>query len=206
MSDDGTITLADGTVINTVTGQPVRQNNGVPAGYNALPTNSEALRDVTRVRRRVSDLPDVPERMNIIGAVAAYYLFGLDEYETAIALGCSQSQVERIKMTEAFDKLIADMQQRVVEAQQEDVRGMLSAASRDAVDTMLGAMRSENEQVAVVAAKDVLDRSGHRPVDVVEHRHKVEGGLTIEYVKKGGEDTLPALDMKAVEEVDDDGS
>jgi hypothetical protein len=42
-------------------------------------------------------------------------------------------------------------------------------------------------------AKDVLDRAGHRPADIIEHRHKMEGGLTIEYVEK--KDDIPTIDI-----------
>ena len=34
------------------------------------------------------------------------------------------------------------------------------------------------------AAKDLLDRAGHRAVDVVEHRHSMEGQLTIKVIKE----------------------
>jgi hypothetical protein len=45
----------------------------------------------------------------------------------------------------------------------------------------------------MTAAKDVLDRAGQRPVDIIEHRHKMEGGLTIEYVDK--KDDIPTIDI-----------
>lgn len=200
-----TITLADGTVINTTTGKPVR-NNGVPAGFTALPTNSQALRDVTRVKKRLADLPDIPEKMNIIGAVASYYLFGLDEYETALALGVTQQQVERIKMTEAFTKMIDSMTDAITERTQDDVRGLIMQQSHSAVHRLVAALDSDNEQAAIVAAKDLLDRAGHRPADVVEHRHTVEGGLAIEYITKGRDEQLPTLDVTPVENDDDDCS
>lgn len=190
------LTLADGTQIDTRTGRPIREN-GVPRGFVEVPTHDEARRAVINVRKRVSDLPEAPEKMNIIAVVAAYYMFGLNEYETAMALGCTEQQVQRIKMTEAFSTLVETMSRNIVEADSDDVRTMIVAHSRDAVRTVVSTMGSENEQVALAAAKDILDRAGHRPADVVEHRHKVEGGLTIEYVRKGEKDDIPTLDLTA---------
>lgn len=202
--NDGELTLADGTRINMRTGRPIRNGGALP-GYVEVPTHDEARRHVMSVRKRISDLPDVPERMNIIAVVAAYYMFGLDEYETALAIGCTEKQVANIRMTEAFTSLIETMSNNIVESGQDDVRNMIAGHARSAVNTMVNAMMSENEQVSVVAAKDILDRAGHRPADVVEHRHKIEGGLTIEYVKKGGDDDkLPMLDLQAEDVTDGD--
>ena len=61
---------------------------------------------------------------------------------------------------------------------------MFVQKSQKAAQTMFNLLDSENEATRGSAAKDVLDRAGQRPVDVVEHRHKMEGGLTIEYVEK----------------------
>lgn len=201
MSDE--LVLADGTRINTRTGRPIRNGGALP-GYIDVPTHRDAQRQVISVRKRLADLPEVPEKMNIIAVVAAYYMFGLNEYETALAIGCTERQVANIRMTEAFTTLVEAMTTNIVESQQEDVRTLIAGQARNAVNVMVGAMRSENEQVAVVAAKDILDRAGHRPADVVEHRHRVEGGLTIEYVKKGGDDSMPLLDLSAEDVSDGD--
>ena len=45
----------------------------------------------------------------------------------------------------------------------------------------------------MAAAKDVLDRAGHRPADVIEHKHSLEGGLTIEYIDH--KDEIPTIDI-----------
>lgn len=200
MSDE--LVLADGTRINTRTGRPIRSNGALP-GYIDVPTNEEAQRLVIKVRKRIADLPEVPEKMNIIAAVAAYYMFGLSVYETALVIGCSEKQVGNIRTTEAFGTLVDAMTSNIVATQQEDVRALIAKKAPMAVKTIVDAMDSENEQIAVVAAKDILDRAGHRPADVVEHRHRVEGGLTIEYIKKGGDDTIPVLDLTAEDVTDE---
>lgn len=195
-NDDGTITLADGTVISMTTGRPVRDRNGVAPGYVAVPTNTEAVREVTRARRRIADLPDTPERMNIISCVASYYLFGLSDFEIAHALNVTEQQVGNIKTTDAFNKLIEAMTESIVEGGKDDVRMLIEQNARNAVQNIVTLMSSDDEKVAVVAAKDILDRAGHRPSDVVEHRHRIEGGLTIEYVRKNADDAMPVLTLE----------
>jgi len=189
------LTLADGTVINTQTGRP----NGLP-GYTVIPTNQEAVEEVTRVRKRLADLPDIPQgQMNITAVICTYYMFGLEDHEIAHACSVTEKQVANIKMTAAFTDLVDTLQQNMIEGQQDDVREMISRNANGAVQVMVNELASPSSQSRIVAAKDLLDRAGHRPADVVEHRHKVEGGLTIEYVKKGGEHDLPTLDLTAEE-------
>lgn len=189
---DGVLTLADGTQIDQQTGQRV-----LP-GYVEVPTAQEAVQEVTRVRKRLADLPDAPEKMNIIGVIASYYLFGLEDWEIAHACKITETQVANIKMTAPFTELIDAMRMNIVEGQQDDVRTMLAEGARTGASVMLQAMHSPNEQSRIVAAKDVMDRAGFRPADVVEHNHRVEGGLTIEYVSKSDE-SMPTIDISAEE-------
>lgn len=193
------ITLADGTVIDTRTGRP----RGQLPGHVVVPTNEEAVQEVTRVRKRLADLPDLPQKqMNATAVVCTYYMFGLEDFEIAHALGITERQVQNIKMTAAFDELVQVLQQNIVEGQADDVRSLIANHASTAARTMINELASPNGQNRIVAAKDLLDRAGHRPADVVEHRHKVEGGLTIEYVKKGGDDAIPDIDITAEDVTD----
>lgn len=189
MSDAPTMTMADGTVINMLTGRPVRRSQAIE-----IPTHSDAVREVTRVRKRVHELPEPPERMNAVALVALYYLYGLNDMDIAHVTGMTEAQVGNIRMLEAFDEVIHTATQNIASQDGETLRSVIASHAPNAVNTLVAAMDSEDEKVAVVAAKDILDRAGHRPADVVEHRHRVEGGLTIEYVKRD-----PTLDVPALE-------
>ena len=76
------------------------------------------------------------------------------------------------------------------------VRDMFVDHSRSAANIVVNTMN--NPEIGIntrmSAANNVLDRAGHRPVDVVEHRHRVEGGLKIEYVKKEDQN-IPTIDI-----------
>jgi hypothetical protein len=194
MNETTTITLADGTVINTQTGRPV----GL-VGHTVVPTNQEAVTEVTRVRRRLADLPDVDSKqLNIVSCVLSYYMFGLDDWEIALALGCTEQQVSNVKMTQAFTDMEAMFRKNLIDGQAGDVRDLIAQHARTAASVMVNELSSENGQNRIVAAKDLLDRAGHRPNDVIEHRHRIDGGLTIEYVKKGGDEgSMPNIDITA---------
>lgn len=192
------LVLADGTVINTATGEA---DNGVP-GYVVVPTYSEAVEKETKVRRKLSDLPDLPEKMNVITLVAAYDMFGLEDYEIASAMGITQRQVQKIKMSDQYVQMQDAFADARREADETHVRNVVQANAIKAADTMANALTSPNEQSRIVAAKDILDRAGHRPADVVEHRHKVEGGLRIEYIVKDDSDDIPTIDLNAKDVTD----
>lgn len=199
-SDDDTILLADGTRINTRTGRPIYdRDSGEAPGYVEVPTHLEAQRAVVNTRKRIADLPELPERMNIVAAVAAYYLFGLDEFQTSLALGCTETQVENIKMTDAFTNIVDAMTQNITQGAQDTVRGLIDRNAMSAAQRVAHLMNSQDEKVAIVAAKDMLDRAGHRPADVVEHKHTVEGGLTIQYVRKTDEE-MPVINLTPEED------
>ena len=192
MADGASITLADGTVISAATGRPI----GLP-GYTVVPTNQEAVTEVTRVRRKLADLPDVDgKQLNIVSCIVTYYMFGLEDWEIAHALGCTENQVINVKMTEAFTDMVDVLRRNIVEGQEGDVRELIAQHARTAANTMFAELRSNNGQNRIVAAKDILDRAGHRPNDVIEHRHRVDGGLTIEYIKKGGDEgVMPDINI-----------
>ena len=190
-----TMTLADGTVIDQITGRQVRNTRQI-----VIPTHQEAVQEVTRVRKRVHDLPEPPEKMNVVALVAMYHMFGLNNMDIAYVTGLTEPQVERIRELEAFSSVIETAQQNIVEQDAENVRNLINAHATSAVETVVRTMDSEDEKAALVAAKDILDRAGHRPADVVEHRHKVEGGLTIEYVKKDPALETPVVDVTAYTE------
>lgn len=200
MSAHQTMTLADGTVIDMLTGRPVRQ-----AASIVLPAQHEAVAEVTRVRKRVHDLPEPPEKMNAVALVTMYHMFGLADVDIAYVSGLTEQQVSRIKELDAFRELTRVASQNLVENEAEDIRAIIAQHSRTALNTVVDVMGSDDIKARLVAAKDLLDRAGHRPADVVEHKHSIEGGLTIEYIKKDPANDTPALSVQytEIEDADD---
>jgi hypothetical protein len=181
--------LADGTKIDPIDGTVMSET------LVKVPNTQEIKREITAARKRVSDLPLPPEQMNTLSVILTYSLQGITDFDIAQVLSLTEDQVITIKATDAYNELQSNIVTAITESDLSDVRSLFVQKSRAAANVMFDVL--ENDDVGVttkmVAAKDVLDRAGQRPVDVIEHRHKMEGGLTIEYVEK--KDDIPTIDM-----------
>jgi len=183
--------LADGTVINPQDGTVI-QDDDVP--LVEVPNNEMMQRDIVASRKRISDLPLPPDKMNTVSVIMSYTLFGIVDSDIANILSIPVNQIETIKASEIYKDLQGQFVNNIMESDASNVRGMFVQKSNAAAHTMFNLLGSNNEATRGSAAKDILDRAGHRPADVVEHRHSLEGGLTIEYVEKKDKD-IPMIDI-----------
>jgi hypothetical protein len=134
--------------------------------------------------------------MNAVSVVLSYTLFGLDDEEIAIATGLSVEQIGRLKVGEAYTQMHEAIVRTIVDSETDVVRDILAKNARNAAAVVVEALNAGNRSDRMAAARDILDRSGHRPADIVEHRHRVDGGLVIEYIRRGTEDVPPVIDME----------
>lgn len=189
--------LADGTVIypggHSAPSDLV--SGGGEAEFVAIPTHREAQRIITATRRRLADLPEVPKTMNACGIVLSYSLFGLDDEEIAIATGLTIAQVGKIKMSDPYGQMHDAVVRTVLDSETDVVRELLAKNARGAAAVMVDALNAGSRSDRMAAARDILDRSGHRPSDVVEHRHRVDGGLVIEIIKRDTVPGVPTIEM-----------
>ncbi len=180
--------LADGTEINPIDGLVVTEDTLVE-----VPNTEQIKREIVAARKRISDLPVPPGQMNTLSVIISYSLFGINDEDISSTLFIPLEQVIAIKESDAYVNLQEQFLRNILESDLSSVRGMFVQNSRIAADKMFHLLNSNNEATQITAAKDVLDRAGHRPVDVIEHRHKMEGGLTIEYVDK--KDDVPPINI-----------
>lgn len=173
------LVLQDGTQIDPIDGTIVPDSPVVE-----VPNTEDIQREIVATRRRMSDLPCAPERMNVISVVLAYSLFGISEEDLAVHLGVPIEQIRALKMSDAYAEIQTSLIEQIIKSDENDVRGLFVQESRSAAKKVFTLINSEDDGTALSASKDVLDRAGQRPVDVVEHRHRVEGGLTIRYLKR----------------------
>ena len=184
---DGRLVYPDGSVID-----PSEARNE----FVEVPTNREATQLVVAARRKLADLPDVPRTMNTISVVLSYTLFGLDDVEIALATGLTELQIGTIKMNDAYTQMRDTVVGSIIASESDDVRQMFAVNSRLATNTLLSVLhRSKSETNKISVARDILDRAGHRPADVVEHRHKLDGGLTIEIIQRDTKE-MPTIDLE----------
>jgi len=186
--------LADGSLVYPG-GRVVRPGASGDVSMVEIPTHREAQRIITAARKKLVDLPEVPKTMNAVGAILSYTLFGLDDEEIAIATGLSALQVGKIKMSDPYTQMHETVVRTVLDSETDVVRDLLSKNATRAASVMVDALDAGSRGDRMAAARDILDRSGHRPADVVEHRHRVDGGLVIEYVKRGMTD-VPTIEME----------
>lgn len=192
---DEPLRLADGALVYPG-GRVVRPGDTQGgAAFVEIPTHREAQRIITATRRKLSDLPEMPKTMNAVGAILSYSLFGLDDEEIAIATGLSMDQIGRIKVSDPYTQMHETVVRTVLDSETDVVRDLLSKNATRAASVMVDALDAGSRSDRMAAARDILDRSGHRPADVVEHRHRVDGGLVIEYVKRGVSD-VPTIEME----------
>ena len=159
-----------------------------------VPTHAEAQRIVTATRRKISDLPEVPRTMNAVGIVLSYTMFGLDDEEISVATGLSVEQIGRLKVGDPYTQMHDAIVRSILDTETEVVRDLFTKNAKRAATTVIQALEEGSRSDRMAAAKDILDRSGHRPSDVVEHRHRMDGGLVIEIVRRDAA-VVPVIDM-----------
>ncbi len=173
---DDVLVLADGTRV-----YPDRVEKADRVSLVEVPTAREAQALVVRTRRKVSELPDLPGTLNAISVILSYTMFGLDDDEIALTVGSTVDQIRRIREQPTYTEMHRSIVKTILDAETNNVRDIFVQHSRKAANTIVQAMDGAN---AFVAASQILDRANLRPVDIVEHRHRVEGGLTIEIVRR----------------------
>ena len=184
------LVLADGTKIDPIDGAIVKDKIFVE-----VPNTEDLRREITASRIRLSDLPVPPKQMNTLSVILSYSLQGISDYEIASVLLIEEDKLAVIKKSDVYKDLQATIVKSITESDLSDVRSLFVQKSRSAAQVMFDVVDDPDMGTAykMAASKDILDRAGQRPVDVVEHRHKMEGGLTIEYVEK--KDDLPTIDI-----------
>ena len=194
-SSDEPLKLGDGRLVYP-NGRISNGDQPQPQRFIEVPTHREAQKLIVNTRRKVSDLPEVPKTMNAVGVILSYTLFGLDDEEIAIATRLPVLQIGKIKLSDAYTQMYDGIVRTVLDRETDVVRELLQKNATGAAMVMVEALESGNRGDRMAAAKDILDRSGHRPSDVVEHRHRMDGGLVIEIVKREPTSNAPIIDME----------
>jgi hypothetical protein len=184
--------LADGRVVYPE--GEISTGPGPISGGVEVPSGPEAQRIVTAARRKLSELPEVPQTMNAVSVILSYTLFGLDDEEIAIATKLTVGQISRIKQGDAYTQMHDAVVRSVLDSETNVVRELFVKKAKQAAEVVVRAMEEGTRADRMAAARDILDRSGHRPSDVVEHRHRMDGGLVIEIVRRDGV-VVPTIEM-----------
>ena len=208
---DTPLVLADGVEINPKTGMPTNISDIYGVAPEHSPDDQSAFddeevdeellrgaRESSYVQRQIHELPENGAKMHAIALVFSYHMFGLANGDIATLVGIKPEQVAIILKSNPFEELYGVVAERVETSDRNYVRSVLDKGSKQAAHKVVKLSRSKDKHISLSAAKDVLDRAGHRPADVVEHRHRFEDSLVIEHVTR---DTA-ARDIPEVEFID----
>lgn len=149
-----------------------------------LKSNTQLQIEEAKARRKIEDLPIQNSKMNTISVVLAYHLFGLSVKDISLITKLPENQISSIIMLPAFDEMMKEVTKAIIEKDTDDVRNYISMQTKAAAKKVVDIMENGPVKYALDAAKDVLDRGGHRPVDIVEHINRMDGELRIVHIKK----------------------
>lgn len=145
--------------------------------FVSLPSKLEAEQIVHNTKRKIADLPDIPDRMNPISAVIAYELFGLDREEIAIALGLTIYQINQICSTEAFDKMRQVVLSNIQKQSVDEVKTIFQEHAKTAANKIVEHVGSNSALISMQAAGKVLSYAGYSPEEA--RVNPMDTGLTI---------------------------
>lgn len=149
-----------------------------------LKSNTKLQVEEAKARRKIDDLPIQNSKMNTISVVLSYYLFGLSTRDISLITKIPEEQVSSIMMLPAFTEMLQAVTKSIIEKDTDDVRNYIAMQTKAAAKKVVDIMENGPVKYALDAAKDVLDRGGHRPVDIVEHINRMDGELRIVHIKK----------------------
>jgi hypothetical protein len=146
----------------------------------------EALQDpysdehAEKYHRTLADLP-VTDAKNIKATmlVLSLTVWGLNTHAIARFLELEPEAIEYIQNSDMFVKFREEMFEAIRFAEESTIHGYLASKARDAAVIIGAQLKSPDQDRAIKVAQDILDRTGFRPADRVEHAHTFEDELRI---------------------------
>lgn len=195
------LVLADGTKIDKATGSIIRDQPLTPElidGDEPIAAPQEVDSDVDEseiddiknrlpTNRYLNDLPGDTNGTKAIAVISGLTLFGLSDREISIVCNTDMEKVGAIKKSERYEDFLTGIIDNVMRAQSDNVRAMFVNNAKMAASNIIGGLKSKIPEVRHMASKEVLDRGGFRPIDVVEHRVKHENELKIVHIRGDAE-------------------
>lgn len=167
MSDDAPsfMRLADGTLINTKTGERTVSTQINEAFSDkletSLDTRSRKPPAIEGLHKRfLDDLPtNNPSSSRAVALIASYTIFGLHEADIAFVCNIDVDLVRQIQDSAAYHKYVEGLLQNIREHDSDKIRKRINSAAMGAAEKIANLTRSADEKVALAASKDVLDRN-----------------------------------------------
>jgi hypothetical protein len=188
------LVLADGTKIDKKTGGVVRDKIETPEllaeTENDETVDEDEIGDIKKripINRFLADLPGDVNSTRAIAVICGLTLFGLNDREISIVCNTDMDKVTAIKQSERFQDFSTGIIDNVMRAQSDNIRALFISNSKEAADTIVSGLKSKDFSLRYGVSKEILDRAGFRPADVVEHRVKHENELKIVHIRGDAE-------------------
>jgi hypothetical protein len=202
------IRLADGTLIDPQSRQPVSSS---PRRDEFSPRDSEIEDDgvkdqdlgtvVPLSRRSLLDLTLNAQQMAVVNNVLVYTLWGLPDDEIAIQCNCTMDDVAVVRDLDEYAKMRDALIGGVRASYTASAHGVISQNAVAAAHVVVSGLRASSKRMAFDAARDILDRSGHRPADHASISINLNKGtddqLVIRVVREAERPIIPTLDIRA---------
>jgi hypothetical protein len=181
------LVLPNGTVINkNLDGQTIiktAQEQADEAELDAIMTDvfdeEEQEVPIQTYQRTLADIPNDVSAMKPVMLILAYSMWGLPADALSRHLDLPIEQIEHLMNTDLYVRMRKEMLESIRYAEASSIHGYLSAKALTAAKAIASRVSSKNDDIALAAAKDVLDRTGFRPADRTEHVHRFEDELRI---------------------------
>lgn len=194
---DGSIVLpeADATGSKVISAEVLQERQALAEVEQELMDElDDPFENGASVRRTLADLPVPFKQMNVTLLCVAYNVWGLEDHAIARILDTNEYNVRAIIESDVGVRLRNELIESMRHAEAATVHGYLSRKAHAAARTIVASMKSTSADVRMSAAKDILDRTGFRPADRVEHVHKFEDELRIRYVQDDAH--IPTIDLE----------
>lgn len=161
-----------------------------------VPTANEAQRIVAGTRRKLADMPALPKHMNSYAVVLCYTASGLSDNEIAVATGFTNDQIAHLRRQSAYEQLEGMVIEAVKAQAATAVKEILVKGEVSAAYKLVALAESEDDRIALTAAKDLLDRGGHKAAEKLDINAHIQNTFRIEVVDKRDTEA-PVIDVEA---------
>ena len=202
--------LANGLVIDTKTGQALIPSTSPEAVIQQQSARAKQTAEATivrgrdrnnkPVRRNLIDLPADTKAVTTTGVVWLYFILGINDAEIAEATGLKLSQVDMIKGLQLFTQLDHLIKDNLAALTADDIQKRIDRMAGSALDGLEDILEDPDTKPATKSRvyMNMLDRGGFSPKQVMEHRHSLEGGLTIRHIREIAQPKhMPTVDVSA---------
>jgi alanine dehydrogenase len=170
--------LADGRVVKDVS-----INQPAITTVREIQNGRAAARTLEKVHRKLGDLPEGDgKQLNAIAAILMYTGVGLSDEDIAIALGAHVDTIKAIKELDAYKQLSDMFDSNLFDDAKRSATHIIARAAARATDRLVEGIESTNEQVAIVAAREVAKMNG---ISTEHTGSEKKSGLNIKIVRKG---------------------